>query len=508
MLRERRNQLAPIFRLPLDVISEIFCLISIPSSARRSAGFLFHGHRFMSVCRYWRHIGIEIAKVWSVIPNLRSKQMIGTFISRSKNTLLDVEIDVQRNGDPKKLLSNLHRIGALDLYGDKGYTILEELRRPAPVMASCHIHLSETCLPADFLGLHAPHLRHLRIKRTLFHWKMLCCTSLVQSLTILELWRIPGSTLPSGARVASALRAMPSLQKLVLVVSDCAQKKPGKFRGDIIMLSHLTTLDLRGSGSWICRILRRIRVPSTACISLKPYNMKLAPVLEFLEGHCTRHGDESSIRRLSLDGPWSLTAHSSTKTSSLPLLRISDPAAGQRTLRYLVRQLRLDELEVVVLQRYWASTTHDIAPASFLAPCKSATRLHIAARVCRQLLPDLYRRKQPTNEHVSRYDLLPALQFVRIKKSSSFWQGTADSMRRLMEARHADSNINGTSEPADANERIDVALCVEENYDSNLDDSDLESINSYVPKSELDSDYDSDSEDDSDASSELYYYYP
>ena len=116
MIREWRNSLVLINRIPLDVLSLIPTYLSSRSDI----------FRVSSVCRHWRRTFIQRATLWSQFYLTRSKADLyaKTFLERSKGSALDVTARGPITTDPVRvetlaLLSpHAQRVGSLDfLYG-------------------------------------------------------------------------------------------------------------------------------------------------------------------------------------------------------------------------------------------------------------------------------------------------------------------------------------------------------------------------------------------------------
>ncbi|EIN07702.1 hypothetical protein PUNSTDRAFT_135223 [Punctularia strigosozonata HHB-11173 SS5] len=275
-LRERRNNLAPISRLPPEILSTIFRYSMI--NLRRPFP---SSHSFSHVCQRFRDVALDCAGLWTLLPRT-TEWLTELFLSRAKMHVLYCS-DSKRLALPifqsaVASLGHLSRVREIKLDHSLSHrNLVDHLSSPAPQLVSCSLKYSDQRLEllTNFLGLYAPQLRQLSLTRLIFKWAMLPCQSLVRNLTDLQLRRlVPNTTFPTGPQLADAVRSMPSLQKLVVVQSDHADYnddwRPASAEPpcDVVVLHRLTSLELYGSTNRVWNVLQYIRAPSLVKISL------------------------------------------------------------------------------------------------------------------------------------------------------------------------------------------------------------------------------------------------
>lgn len=142
----RRNRLPPISRLPVEVLRNIFQLVS-------SCG-LHHTRNIAitSVCTYWRSVVLHDAKVWTVVDFTRvGRRYASMAVERSSPLPLHVlgcESLNSRQWAPSIIATNLSRVQRLELDFD----------------------MAKTKLQAPFDGVQAPILTHLRLRGAINYW--------------------------------------------------------------------------------------------------------------------------------------------------------------------------------------------------------------------------------------------------------------------------------------------------------------------------------------------------
>jgi hypothetical protein len=112
-IREWRNSLIPINRVPLDILS------LIPTHLSSQKDFL----RATFVCRHWRRTFLQRAGLWSRLFISKSEAYVETFLERAMGSALDVIVCVDYSAPTLRLLSSCaERVKYLDfpyeIWGD------------------------------------------------------------------------------------------------------------------------------------------------------------------------------------------------------------------------------------------------------------------------------------------------------------------------------------------------------------------------------------------------------
>ncbi|EIN05408.1 hypothetical protein PUNSTDRAFT_137520 [Punctularia strigosozonata HHB-11173 SS5] len=111
-LRQRRNELEPVFRLPSDVVSRIFRLYK---SAQYEDKFP-SGYAYSQVCQCWRQVALNTPALWSAVPR-KTVELTRTFLLRSQKTPISFSVNGRNTSQDaiSAVLSHLDRIQTFDL---------------------------------------------------------------------------------------------------------------------------------------------------------------------------------------------------------------------------------------------------------------------------------------------------------------------------------------------------------------------------------------------------------
>ncbi|KAF8646680.1 hypothetical protein AX16_007111 [Volvariella volvacea WC 439] len=227
LLQEKRNQLAPISRLPPELFSKIARYIIIEHHGRKrneddTFQAVYQQHLVLaSVSRSWRQIILEDRILW-------------TDIRTSYLTLAPLLLERSGKAHLTLLLSELHERPkdvidyGLDLISSHGYRIRELslrlsslsnhavpfLRKPAPAMECFRLSIMEKIdFSYSLFDGSAPCLTKLSLIGVMFPWDMPLLYSL-PLLRYLTISRDPDSETPSWDQLTKILRSMPSLKYL------------------------------------------------------------------------------------------------------------------------------------------------------------------------------------------------------------------------------------------------------------------------------------------------------
>ncbi|EIN04697.1 hypothetical protein PUNSTDRAFT_122732 [Punctularia strigosozonata HHB-11173 SS5] len=443
-LRERRNSLAPVNRLPPEVLTSVFQLCVLNATPSRC------GHAFVAVSRRWREVALGAAILWTLLPR-STTELTELFISRSQHAPLEIDIGDYTtdwtNSGASALSAVMNRVQTLS------YSIFEEdvkpdvhaLSLPTPLLIDCSVKnfvRYPLNLPENFLGSFAPRLRRLRLYQTSFQWSMLHYPSLVSGLVDLQV-HVDGDSFPLANELTTALRLMPSLRRLVII----SVQESGGFptttttSGEVAEMNNLELFKLYGPARNVCDILDHLIVPPRATLVLRlegeDEDWDVGPLLRFLERHCTYQSGGPDIRGLMYRRvtwlPWDFAACAKPNPShesvqSLLILGLTHPRLDAS---HVLQHLRLDRLETVEVKKKTRASDVDAAGsvARFLEHCGHATDLEIGELgFCTQvvpllapsagsvLVPRLQRLMLDLDSHDRPVELVAALREVLTKR--------------------------------------------------------------------------------------------
>ncbi len=111
-LKSKLNILTPIFRLPAELLSQVFTMLSESEACCLSGDLASHQHRWprvMLVCKRWRAVAIESAALWTCFKS-RFVESDFVVLERARGTLKNVELkSVGWKGSPATL-EHSHKI--------------------------------------------------------------------------------------------------------------------------------------------------------------------------------------------------------------------------------------------------------------------------------------------------------------------------------------------------------------------------------------------------------------
>ncbi|KAF8881990.1 hypothetical protein BD779DRAFT_1675169 [Infundibulicybe gibba] len=254
------NRLAPVTRLPPELLSLIFVL------SVRAAGpgdWIEAAHTNSLVCKRWRQIALDCPELWSHLNDERnySPMWLATMVERSCSVPLSFigGSDVKawpEDGRMALVVNNMHRFKSIDLYipSDHHYvteSLFSAFSQPAPALRRLTI-TSNYCggaFPLEFLNGCAPNLRYVKLKfplTVLIPWRSALFSDLV-TLIVDGLWDQFGDPhLSSLEMLLAALAKMPGLECLVL---RCSIPSPAQSPMTCahVDLPNLRKFELKGS---------------------------------------------------------------------------------------------------------------------------------------------------------------------------------------------------------------------------------------------------------------------
>ncbi|TFK61753.1 hypothetical protein BDN72DRAFT_849409 [Pluteus cervinus] len=224
-LRNLRNSVVPITKIPIELLSKIFshCSEDSNNSSFPIRDDLDVNTRFSVswVCRHWRNIALATSSLWTVV-SMKSQDtpvqmdFVREMLFRSRGLCLTLNLFKPPMDVLTKCLSEMHRTRHLRFFSKKSAEKLDPfISQPAPLLTSFHLleHLDSDVSP--FLRNYT-NLRHLTISRSSRRiWSTLIFPTLT-TLHIIEpqikIWVI---------ELVGRLGSLPSLAELVLVKCFC-----------------------------------------------------------------------------------------------------------------------------------------------------------------------------------------------------------------------------------------------------------------------------------------------
>ncbi|KAF6745739.1 hypothetical protein DFP72DRAFT_1175940 [Ephemerocybe angulata] len=299
VLKTCRNSNRPVNRLPAEVLSHVFLVLSWTMQAEASEDQKVFWIHATHVCRHWRAVALGCAALWCDFAFDIRGALMRTILPRSKNLPISVSLKCDGATDTEALgevLSHTTRIRHLNLsprvhpqlswqssfylrlldrdanrkYNPLSYEFaLQSMGPSAPLLQTLSVSYAtltdDECLPKHFLKDGAPALKYLKLKNFDLHWARIPFSP---ALTTLHLGQSI-SAHPKFAEMLESFRGLPLLERLTLYEmfpEDEYLPIPGM---EPVMFSNLKYLSLTDWGPMIGNFLLGIRVPKTAFIDLK-----------------------------------------------------------------------------------------------------------------------------------------------------------------------------------------------------------------------------------------------
>lgn len=302
-LKTERNALAPIHKLPLEILSEIFV----------------YAHEcwktLTSVCTHWRSVSLQCPLLWNELlnPYHRVPEWTALVLERSKNAPIDIVLREWNKRRPSVVIAlrHAHRVRNLSIHGSPVFLtgVVDKISGPAPSLESLELYNedknSPPYIPPDSFCSSTPRLQSLRLVRCAIPWERLSCRNLVY-LSIMR----PSSKGDQDMRltVAQLLRILgeaPALKDLELW--DALRDNPGglehvadSLRISLPRLERVTDLESNVSTS---TFLRHIQFPSHTTFSAEwnvdfvNVNAVVGAALSLFNGTRVRFAHKLDFRR-------------------------------------------------------------------------------------------------------------------------------------------------------------------------------------------------------------------
>ncbi|KZT26651.1 hypothetical protein NEOLEDRAFT_198264 [Neolentinus lepideus HHB14362 ss-1] len=282
-LRTQRNNHAPIFKLPPEVLTYIFHIcsylepFSIPSPYSMASTPWF---KVTHVCKHWREVALNCASLWHYIEFV-SPKWTAEMLKRSKNAAIVVKADLTYRTPNfasivQQALEHVHRIKELDLVAPQQTLcrLAGTLTRPAPHLESLRLSSQRLSayldtiyrVPDSLFKSTAPRLRRLELVNCEIDWN----SSFLTNLTHLHLDKAsandPGR--PMMSQFLKVLSNTPHLQSLRLKHSTPLD--PENAAGDIdrVDLMSLSKVVINDRPENTAGLLNRLNMPHDVKLKL------------------------------------------------------------------------------------------------------------------------------------------------------------------------------------------------------------------------------------------------
>lgn len=300
-LKSERNELAPISRLPAEVLGHIFGHIV---AMDRLGG---HRYLFTHVSQWWRATAIKDASLWTDIV-FRNINWVDIQLERSKGRGLSLYIecpfpDFYRSLPRfrKFLDSSFSRVREFELVRGSELVIWSLFRDRIPATPNLQVLRFVRC--ARFLDIVFKETVELRRLETIgvdWNWTK----QQLNSVTYLKIHGIDYPFRPSWFEFFAALRRMPALETLDLMDSLPAVS-PNDSNGSAneVTLPKLRTLRLKGGMQELSKVVSSFSLPSSTrlkfvCWGISSYVNEISTLLAVL----TKRRHDRAYRALSVTG--------------------------------------------------------------------------------------------------------------------------------------------------------------------------------------------------------------
>ncbi|CDO73332.1 hypothetical protein BN946_scf185008.g95 [Trametes cinnabarina] len=284
-LKTQLNRLSPIARLPPEILSEVFALISMhyyEQSWRYQHGPL-HVYKWLAVahvCRAWRSIALDTPRLWSNIIITRP-EVDEVVLARSKKAPLRLSAHIYHQDDPRAtilqtIMEDAARLKEVQLTGParalqvltSRWTNRADLLEGLSLNSSFRLFEHTTFhssppLSSNIFSHHFPKLRHLTICRLNVSWaNPLFCSTLV-TLTV-DARHEMSDTTGEFSHLLNVLDHMRFLE--VLSLTDAIPRLPEGVATlpeveRLVSLPRLKMLEVHSQAIDCARFLRHLSLP-------------------------------------------------------------------------------------------------------------------------------------------------------------------------------------------------------------------------------------------------------
>ncbi|TFK65176.1 hypothetical protein BDN72DRAFT_209345 [Pluteus cervinus] len=264
-LASKRNTLAPISRLPPEIMTAIFLKARLATVSTPKSRFV----AFISwVCRDWREMSFGCSKLWSWL-DLQHPDAVDAFLERSRKARLTITLEKlqpSHSTSIASIINQLPRTKSLSLEGDFPDRVTDEpdltfefdgtLSAPNLKVLS----LRGFTLPIESLSTGAPLLKDLKLQGCSFSWTH----PMFASLTSLKI-SYPTIQIQIDSFIL-IISQMPNLSWLTLDFALCQDDMTiGTAPGTPISLPKISSVCLQqDSADTLVYLLERVEFPASA----------------------------------------------------------------------------------------------------------------------------------------------------------------------------------------------------------------------------------------------------
>jgi len=277
-----RNNLAPISKIPVELLSYIFSLVQ--RKCRRESRGNLDWVVVTHICQRWRNIALDNPTLWVYVPSHRPN-WIPEMTRRSKSAMLKIKLNAQ-SFSPSRfsalqtfLAAHLPRVRSISVYPPfPPEILLQRLFQDLPARSTrCLEHLnlqyplgyphtSNPTLFVDKVLMDSPCLKKLKTFGAL-DWSLKILTNLTHLILYHDGRTVVGGP-PTQSEFLNALARMPALRILHLhnvPLPAPTEEFPSK-PSNIVHMSQLQSILLSASAPTVCNIFRHISLPEgTRC---------------------------------------------------------------------------------------------------------------------------------------------------------------------------------------------------------------------------------------------------
>lgn len=266
--RSNQNTKAPIARLPIETISEIFLLLQKSQDSRSHREHPWSWMTISHICSHWRAIALSTQELWTVIETAKHATIEQTkaFLARSGTSQLVVHHRDNWGLNDKALqrfmltLTHLHRVREMRIFTLDNFPVeLREvlLANPAPLLQTFHLFTQSDRLfdVRELFQEQAPKLKTLALQVNAPSWSSV---PIMRDLTELRF----GSSMspPTLQGIFSILALNPNLENLVIYWQpDEALTSDLRALREPIQLQSMKDLTISGGNhKMLCQLLKNV----------------------------------------------------------------------------------------------------------------------------------------------------------------------------------------------------------------------------------------------------------
>ncbi|KDQ51861.1 hypothetical protein JAAARDRAFT_210836 [Jaapia argillacea MUCL 33604] len=323
-IRTRRNEHAPISRLPPEILSRIF-VICTSNWDHSSDQLRRQPHRYLwvkvtHVCRRWRTVALDCTSLWSYIPLNIPGSWISEMLVRSRE--LSLSVDASREGtrdyDFNTVFGHLHRLRsfkASNLIWQSSPTLLEKRKMPCLEELSVFFPSRHyTVSYPQLRGLKVPLLRTLSLENCLVPGN----SSVLKSHNLAQLTINPTGRYFKYTQFLDIVQHTPQLQHLAFsqnLDGTSIMDLPSHQR--VVKLPQLAALHIKSGGDFCAAVLNQLAFPKSASIqTISPTVQALLPIIA---AQCNFSLGGTAIRALYAQSTRTPNGHPATRVATQPV---------------------------------------------------------------------------------------------------------------------------------------------------------------------------------------------